>query len=161
MKFLEGVATNAPIWVWPLLLVLIYVGVSALRNRTTSTYLVYAYPLLSISALGAVRGLADPQVAWLSFLVGFAFGAWQFYQLQGRWILEKTRHHVRLAGEPYTLLFLMLVFWSNFVAGVLEVLSPATLTSLPFIVLFALILGTASGSFLGRSLRVITAKSAD
>ena len=51
-----GIWNNAPFWVWPLLAVLLTIGIWATRTRNTSLISFYVLPFL---ALIGIRAIAD------------------------------------------------------------------------------------------------------
>ncbi|MDU9004101.1 hypothetical protein [Sedimentitalea todarodis] len=53
-------------------------------------------------------------------------------------------------------MILMLIFFSNFVNGVVQAVGPQLLEATAYSVGFAAVIGLCSGSFTGRALRVVT-----
>ncbi|MFK7834816.1 MAG: hypothetical protein AB8B60_01235 [Sulfitobacter sp.] len=160
MQFIEGVLSGAPIWVWPLLLVLVLLGLRSSKTRSTPMAVIYALPFLGAMTLGNIMSLPQPAVVWTAFGIGYLLMVAICFGLQKCWIIEKSARRVTLKGEWLTMGFLMIMFWANFVSGTVQAISPATYASIPFLGGLAVTLGAASGSFLGRSMRVIATKSA-
>ena len=77
------------------------------------------------------------------------------YALQNKWLLGKHGRIISLSGEWFTMLVLMVIFWMNFAGGMMKAISPGIYLTQEFIALFALLVGAASGSFLGRALKVL------
>lgn len=146
--------TGAPIWVWPLLIVLIAVGMRARRTRFAPTALIYALPLLAIMPLRSTAELGMGLSGWAVFAVAYAAGAAGGFKAQRAWLLGFNGRMVRLAGESLTLAVMMVVFWSNFVAGFMAAVAPQLYDTLVFQGLFVAILAVASGSFAGRAAQV-------
>lgn len=149
-----SIFTEAPLWIWPLLAGLVSVGLRALRERRVPTWMIYALPVLVVLALRSVAGLEPGLPGWAVFVLVWAGSALVGYRLANRWVIERADGHVRLRGEALTLVALMVIFWANFAAKVLEAVAPATLHSAVGIGAFAGLLAAANGQFAGRALRV-------
>ena len=147
--------THAPLWVWPLFIFLLWIGICSSRQRKGSMVLYYTLPFLGLMTIFQIARLPNPELAWSGSMAGFLVGCLSGYRLQRRWLIEKNHNRLTLAGEWITLLTVMIVFWANFAKGVLAVAAPGLLFDPFFLVFFTFIVGWASGSFLGRSLRVV------
>ena len=155
---IAGILQNAPIWVWPLLVVLIAVGLRASRAREARTWMVYALPVLGVLAVSAVSRLPAPVWIWGVFVLAYGLGALAGFRFQGRIILHKANGVARLSGEWLTLVVLMVIFWMNFAAGFTAQVMPWVYVSIGFHSAFAMVEGLASGSFLGRAARLLRAE---
>lgn len=149
----KQILTGAPIWVWPLLLGLVLLGLKASKDRRALCLPSYFYPLLGLLSVSAVRGLGVGGLVWLGFAVAYLIGAVLGHRFQGQKIMGKTATHVSLKGEWLTMVVLMVIFWMNFVGGVVEAVLPLAFASLWFKSGFALVAGLAAGSWMGRALR--------
>lgn len=149
--------TGAPLWVWPLLALLIFVGIRSARQRTAPILMVYLMPLLGLITVRSVMAFPDPLVAWGLFLLGYVGGVLTGLKLQGNWLLDKMGRSVLLAGEWFTLAVMMILFISNFVNGAVQAVNPDLYASASFIATFSMIVGWAGGTFLGRALHVARA----
>lgn len=154
-EVLSGVANGAPIWVWPLLIVLLFVGLRATRKRSSSIFLYYGLPFLAILSMRTVFIQPNQMTAWLCFLSAYAAGAALAYRWQSRWLVEKSGNRISLRGEWVTLITVMIIFWSNFANGMVLDIAPAAQNSLIFTAIFTATIGWASGTFLGRTLYVL------
>lgn len=154
---ITGILSGAPIWVWPLLVLLVVLGVRASRPRQTSVLLIFFLPLLGLITIRSVGALPHPSFAWIGFGVGYLAGLILGYALQGKWIVGRQGMNISLGGEWFTMLTMMLIFWMNFAGGVTKAIGPDLYASVGFSVAFALVVGWASGSFLGIALRVMRA----
>lgn len=150
---LVNILTGAPLWVWPLLVFLVYIGFRSTRSRQTSIYLIYSLPLLGMMTLNSIRDLPDREMAWGSFLLFYVSGAVIGYLYQKGCILKKQGSVLFLKGEWVTFIAIMVIFWMNFAKGVTEAISPEFLHSPIFITGYTLAIGLAAGSFLGRAIR--------
>lgn len=146
--------TGAPIWVWPLLVVLVSMGVRARRERWVPVAMIYALPVLGMLALRNTAGLPAGAWIWCVFVLAYLAGAWGGFVVQGGWILGRAGFRVQLAGESLTLTVLMLVFWANFISGFVQAVAPGVYGSTVFALCFAAVTAAAGGSFAGRALRV-------
>ncbi len=153
---LSGIISGTPIWVWPLLVGLILLGLKASRDRTALCAPSYFYPLLGLLSVRAVYALGVGPQVWLGFGVAYVLGTTLGNRFQARVILEKTEKHVSLKGEWLTMFVLMVIFWMNFIGGVTQAISPETYASDGFKMGFALVAGLAAGSWAGRALRTFT-----
>ena len=152
------VMTGAPLWVWPLLVVLVMVGARARRNRWVPVGMVYALPLLGVLGLRTVLSLPAGGWIWGLFALAYVAGAYGGYVLQRTWILGNDGGRVQLAGEALTLTAVMVNFWASFAGGVLRAVAPGAYGSPVFTAVFVALLAASGGSFAGRALRVWRAR---
>lgn len=156
---LLSILKGAPLWVWPLLALLIYFGLKATRQRTSFTLPIYFLPLLAIISVNAVNSLPASNYVWLAFAITYSIGAWIGFGFQKTIVLEKSGNKAVLAGEWVTFTVLMIIFWMNFFGGVTKALSPSIYGSTIFHAIFAAVAAFAAGLFLGRAIRVFKHKS--
>ena len=156
---LLSIIFGTPIWVWPLLAFLLGYGIRASHDRDTSVWPVYLVPLLGLITLKTILTASGGQAVWLSYVAAYVLAATAGYALQRRWLVEKYENRVTLKGEWLTLVVVMVLFWSNFAFGVTRVLASEIITQVSNQVLYALVVGIASGSLLGRALQVVLAPS--
>lgn len=157
---LLAIFTNAPIWVWPLLGVLLTVGFIASRERTTLIAPLYALPLLGILSGNAVNALPAHSFVWVLFAAAYGIGVWRGYRFQDGIILFKSKTHVKLKGEWLTMTVVMVIFWMNFVSGAARAIAPSLFHAPMFHIVFATIAGLLAGVFLGRALRLLKTPNA-
>ncbi len=151
---MTGILTGAPLWVWPLLLLLVIVGLRARRDRQAPAILIYAMPLLGILALRSTAALPASMWIWLVFVTAYLSGAKAGYQVQGRWLSGRVGKLVRLKGENLTLVVVMVVFWANFAGGFLQAVLPDVYANAVFHMAFTALIALGAGSFAGRAVRV-------
>ena len=156
-EFLIGILAGAPLFVWPLLALLIFIGMRARQSRRAPVMVFYMLPLMGAMALRTASDLPAGAWVWTVFGLAYVLGAAAGYALQRRWTGPRDGARVQLAGESLTLLVVMVLFWANFVGGMLEALSPATYLSSVFQGVFAALLAASSGSFAGRAVQVLRA----
>jgi hypothetical protein len=159
-QIISGIAQGAPVWVWPLLVGLVVLGLLSTRDRAVPRQIFYALPFMGLITVNSLVALPQPQFVWPSVIIGFALGAFVAYGLQSRWIEGRDGNRLRVSGEWLTFAVLMMIFWSNFVGGTLQAIAPGAYQSPEFLIPFAFVLALGSGSFLGRSLRALRYKGA-
>ena len=151
---MSAILTETPVWVWPLFILLVVLGLRARHERMVPIALFYTLPLLGLSALNAVSGLSAGTAIWAVFAAAYGVGAYGGYLVQRHWVLGRVGTKVRLSGESLTLTMMMLVFGANFVGGFLEAVAPQIYAGPLFQGIFATVVAVSSGSFAGRALRV-------
>ncbi len=154
-RMMKGILSGAPIWVWPLLILLLFIGYKASKPRQTAVILYYFLPLLGLMPINSVSQLPFQTIAWACFGTGYIAGVVGGYVLQNKWLLGKQGRTILLSGEWFTMLVLMVVFWMNFASGMMKAINPEVYSTWEFIALLALLVGAASGSFFGRALKVL------
>lgn len=151
--------TNAPIWVWPLLVLLLFVGLRATRPRRAPVALIYSLPLLGLLGLRSLLSLPAPNWGFVLWGTMLLLGAAAGYRLQTRWLVSRAGKFVNLRPEWLTLMVVMILFWSNFVTGIVRAMAPELLSSPAYIIPLTIILGLGSGTFLGRAIRVFRTRT--
>lgn len=149
---------GAPVWVWPLLVFLIWVGIRASKTRTVSVALVYLLPLVGLVSINSNLNLPNQQLVWLTYAIAYGFGVFVGYSLQRKWLLEKAGSTVKLAGEWFTMATIMIIFWANFVSGFVRAVAPDMMTDRTFLIVLISLIAGAAGTFSGRALNVWRAR---
>lgn len=157
---ISGILTGAPVWVWPLLGLLVMLGLLSMRSRVSRVWPFYLMPLLAILAVRAVGGLHVSPELWGLFAAAYGMGAVLGWRVQPRWINGRDETRVALKGEALTLVMVLTVFVANFTAGTMKAVAPQVAEGTGFQFGFVLIVGLVSGLFLGRSLAILRAPRA-
>ncbi|SHJ15499.1 hypothetical protein SAMN05444000_105180 [Shimia gijangensis] len=152
-----SILAGAPVWVWPVLMCLVWLGLKATKERTVSTWPIYIMPMVGVLSLNAVRGLDGGGGIWVAFVFAYLVGMRLGRRFQPGVVLSKSQGQVTLSGEWATFLVLMVVFWMNFAGGIAQAIAPEVYTSFGFHAVFAVIAGLAAGSFAGRAIGVYRA----
>lgn len=145
--------TGAPLWVWPLLALLIGMGLRGLTARRVPVWTLAILPALSLG-LAAMRIAKMPSVATGAavFLVCGALFLWSGVKI-ARSIeaaFDRAAGRLTLPGSSFTLVFGLSVFAINYAFGVLFGFRP-DLAADPIIALAPAVAGGAlSGFVLGR-----------
>lgn len=155
-EFAFGIIQNTPIWVWPLFFFLVFVGLKAMRTRNSSVIPYFFYPLLGLIAVNAKLGNGQVSTGWLVFAFSYLIGVVVAFRWQDGLIMEKSGWNMTLRGDRITIVILMLIFFSNFINGVLGAIAPHFVETMAYAIIFGAVVGACSGSFTGRTLRVIT-----
>jgi hypothetical protein len=154
-----ALVTNTPIWVWPLFIALVFVGIKSMKTREAPLALIYMLPLLTILTVNSVARLPLPSLAWSMFVLGYSFGVWLGMTMQPKWTLGHSARRVRLVGEKVTLLLMMLMFWLSFGNSVVRAVVPTAQNAWLYVGLLSLVLAIASGSFSGRCLSILRSRA--
>jgi hypothetical protein len=153
-SMLFSLIVGAPLWIWPLLALLIGYGIRASQDRETSVLPVYLLPLLGLITLHSVVNSFGGVSVWVAYGAAYLGGAAGGYALQKRWLLARNGWRVTLKGEWITLIVVMTLFWMNYAWSATVVISPDFIAQITIQMAFAVTVGLASGSLLGRALRV-------
>lgn len=155
MSFFAQILSGAPLWIWPLLLLLVLLGLHASRTREMLILPFFAMPLIGLTNVPTLLAQNQPERAFLVWGLAYVCGALIGFTLQGRWILWRRGLRAKVAGEWLSLAVMMLLFWANFANGLLDALAPEVTALATYGIGFPALLGLASGTFLGRPLRIV------
>ncbi|MFT6658864.1 hypothetical protein [Maritalea sp.] len=143
--------TKTPIWVWPLLVLLVALGLRASRKRWMPAAMIYVMPLLGILSLNNMLGLPNPILVWATFVVFYVLGASIGFRLQSNWTLARDGNKVHVAGEWVTMFTIILVFLVSFLNGLFLAILPE-LVAMPAVYLgLTIAKAVISGIFIGRA----------
>lgn len=148
---------NVPLWVYPLFIALIFLGLRSTRDRVTPVWVLYLMPLLGL--LSVSRALSLGLFASGFLLLGACLGFWLGQTLQPRWTVRREGMRVHLRGESVTMATLLVLFCANFVAGAGQSMAPEVTEGLAFGLGWGVPVGVLSGSLLGRALSVARLKA--
>lgn len=152
-----SILQGAPFWVWPVLAMLVWLGLKATQQRTVLAWPIYLMPLAGILSLNAVRGLGAEAIVWGMFIAAYLLGMFWGVKYQRNVVQHKSNGRVTLRGEWMTFLVLMTVFWMNFTGGVVQAMAPELYSSANFAFGFSAVAGLAAGSFMGRAFGTLRA----
>ncbi len=158
MSELTKLLTEPPVWIWPLLALLIFVGIKSTKHRRIPTFLVYILPLIGFTNIPILMNLQEQPMVWTVFSGAIVIGTVIGFVLQKIWIITKEKHHITLAGEWVTMISVMVLFWANYVSGTIQSQRPDFYANVGFIVAFVTIIAVFSGWFFGCALRVAITK---
>lgn len=149
---------NVPIWVWPLFFGLLALGFLASRSRKAPIFVFWALPILAVMAVNSMIALEASILAWLVFAIFYIVGGLYGHSFQKDIVLKRSPTHVHLKGEWLTMICIMVIFWMSFARGMTTALQPELMENPIVIAIIAVILGSVSGVFLGRSVQTLFGK---
>lgn len=120
------IAQAAPIWVWPLLIGLIVLGVSRMRDREMPVWRLMLLPAaLVISTLVTLLlgglGVSGLVAVASSLGLGLAVG---WMTMRAVTAMRLAGNRVLVRGEAVSLIAILVIFSSRFVAGAMTALAP-------------------------------------
>lgn len=146
------ILTKTPIWVWPLLIGLVALGLRASKERWMPAVMIYFMPLLGLLSINNMVALPNQILVWSVFVGFYIVGALAGLRWQAKWTLGKEGGRVQVAGEWLTMITILVVFLTSFLNGLFVAIAP-DLVAVPAVYLgLTLIKGTISGIFIGRAL---------
>ena len=157
-RFLIGVVSHTPPWVWAILVALVVLGLKQLRDHVVSRARLIAQPL----ALGVLSLLAATSAFGLQWLplAGWAAGVMLGIALNRP--LALPRQVQALAGDRWAiggswapLALLMLIFWLRYAVAASLAVSPGLANIGLFVLASGLLYGSTTGLFVARALRVL------
>ena len=161
MEFAKQFILNVPVWVWPLFLLNLFIGVRALQDSWLPIRVYWLLPFFVLLMVRQIIIAPDFVIALIATACGYTIGAFAGFHWQKGWILGRVDKRIHLKGEWLTIIAVMILFWLNFANGVAKALDPQLAASPLFFVTILLITSWASGTFLGRSLQVLKSVRSD
>ncbi len=150
---------KAPIWVWPLLLVLITLGLRMSRSRSVPPrpVIIISSAMLCVSGYGVIsafQGLAPALMAWLAMLsivlllcqkMGYPRG-WQF---------ESSTQLMHVPGSWLPMVLFISIFLIKFAVGAALSLRSELAQQLGFALSVSALYGLLSGIFAARAMHAL------
>lgn len=156
---------HTPTWIWPLLLLLIWRGLSSARPRDVGLGQLVLLPvaLVCLSAFSTLEvGVSRAVIAGIA--IGAMGGVAAGLTLERRRPAQSLGHgRLRLAGEWTTLVVVLVGFTMGYGRAVTHIMAPALATSMPFLLATSAISAFFSVMLLTRTtlrLRVLLAAPA-
>ncbi|MFK7874792.1 MAG: hypothetical protein AB8B71_03290 [Paracoccaceae bacterium] len=147
--------TAAPIWVWPLFFILLAVGLRGLWPREVPVAAAFALPLMGLIGINSIASLSPNAAVWLLYGAAFLGSAVQAAHAAPKLIEWHRGSRVRLRGEAMTLVCVMVLFWANYAVGLTQAIRPDLLMIPGVTAGFAVLVGAASGQFMGRAFGIV------
>lgn len=148
------ILTKTPIWVWPLLVLLVALGLRASKTRWMPAAMIYVMPLLGLLSINNMLGLPNLTLVLAAFLGFYGIGAWGGWRLQSGFTLGRDGGRVQVVGEWVTMFTIVTVFLASFLNGLFVAIAPE-IVALPAVYLgLTMIKGGISGIFIGRAFYV-------
>lgn len=143
-----------PIWVLPLFIFLLVLGLRARKNRSVPIAILYALPCLGLLSLNNLMALTPVLWAWGLAALGYAIGISLGMRWQRNWTLSRSSRSVNVKGEWVTMTAMMILFAAGFINGTLSALAPELTQTGLYIALFAVFTCIPAGQFLGRAVSI-------
>lgn len=127
MTLLLQIVTNTPLWVWPLLLLVLWLGWYGLRPRILPPQRLAILPLVSLgTSLAGIAQSLHPLLALLAWLAALAAALPAGYAIGSRRAVRSLDDgRLEVAGGWFTLCFAVSIFAARYAQGVLLGFSPA------------------------------------
>lgn len=124
------IVSGAPVWVWPLLVALIALGVSRMRDRDMALWRLLLLPVImaGLSVFTAVVMMVGSQFTGLSLAAAMAGAV--AGTLAGWWSLRNSPaiflegNRVRVKGEVVSMIAIVVIFVARFAFGAMSAISP-------------------------------------
>ena len=155
---LNQIVSHIPVWVWPLLLALLWLGLSQSVTRNVTLRRITIMPLVmtSLSLLGTVGAFGANSGVLAVWLVGAAVSATVVLQqpLSDQTRYDSWTQRFTLPGSWVPLLLILGIFVTKFAVGAATGLQPGLRGNTEFSLGVAAVYGAFSGVFLARSGRL-------
>lgn len=150
---MREILLNAPWWVWPILLMIVVLGLRATRRRLLNPVFLVALPgAFAVVSLGLMlergRESADLSLAWA---LGFALGAGLGWSGAIRSEVRAERGGVSVPGSWSVLVVPLLFFALQFWFGYLRAASPGLVETMPYRLVAPFGGALMTGFFAGRA----------
>lgn len=157
MDILLRILSGPPAYVWPLLGLLVVLGLLSARDRETPLWPVFILPLLGLTGLPSLLSVVNPSVSWPAYAAAYALGALWGRSKQRKSLVWKSPKRLSLKGEWSSLGMMMLIFWANFAEGILTAVAPGIMGTVAVAAALPALKGFGSGFFLGRAIWILQA----
>lgn len=155
---LNQIVTHTPVWVWPLLLALLWLGLSQTVTRSVTLRRITILPLVltGLSLQGTVGAFGASPSVLLVWLVGAALSATLVLQqpLSDQTRYDSWTQRFTLPGSWAPLLLILGIFVTKYAVGAATGLQPGLRGNAEFSLGVAAVYGAFSGVFLARSGRL-------
>ncbi len=158
MNRLLLILQGAPLWVWALLALLLFLGIRSLRTRSIPVASLIALPLaffgLSISNLLPLDELSPLRIGvWVAALLVGLIPGWFLVRPQ-RIAIDRPARRITVPGSIVPLLLMLAAFAGGFYFGYLFARYPELKSDVVTLALASIYRGLMSGYFLGQALRL-------
>lgn len=151
MPSLFQIVANTPLWVWPLMVFVVWIGVLSLRARTMPVWRLAILPVVSlVFSLAGIAQSAQPGLAaagWtVALLAAFPLGLALGRRRAVRFLADGR---LEIAGGWFMLAFGLSIFAARYALGVLFGVAPALKAETLWIGLAGAVGGVVAGIGLG------------
>lgn len=126
-----SILTHTPFWVWPVLALIIVIGLKRTRDRTVSAPRLVLMPLIILGLAGwNLAALGGSLTAMAGLGIGIVVGTSAGLSLESRaGTTQVSRGVVHLKGDWISLLVLLAIFAMRYATTVVSITAPAIGTS--------------------------------
>ena len=152
---MTAIFQRAPLWIWPLLLVLVAAGLRLSRTRSVPPMpvMVISGVMLSVSLFGvmsAFHASALALLAWLSLLVLTLIACVHWGYPRG-WQYDAHAKRLHVPGSWWPMILFLLIFSLKFAVGMALSLRPEWALQRQFFLPVSAVYGLLSGIFAARA----------
>ena len=155
------IITQTPTWVWGILVLLLWLGLSQSVDRRATLRRVIVLPIAmtGLSLHGTFSAFHQVPWSWVLWLAAaIATVAWfGTSDLHPGVRFDQAQRTFHLPGSWQPMVLMMAIFCTRYVAGVVLALHPELTRDTATAALVASIYGALSGVFIGRMLRMLAA----
>jgi hypothetical protein len=158
MNRLLPIVQGAPLWVWPLLALLLFLGIRSLRPRAVPVASLIALPLaffgLSLTNLLPLDHLSPIRIGvWVAAVLIGMIPGWFLVRPQ-RIGIDRLHRRIGVPGSIVPLILMLAAFVGGFYFGYLFARYPELKTDPATLAFASTYRGLMSGYFLGQTLRL-------
>lgn len=158
MNRLLPILQGAPVWVWALLALLLFLGIRSLRTRSVPVASLVALPLaffgLSVTNLLPLDGLAPLRIGvWIAALMVGTIPGWFVVRPQ-RIVVDRARGRISVPGSVVPIILMLAAFAGGFYFGYLFARYSELKTDPATLIMASTYRGLMSGYFLGQTIRL-------
>lgn len=153
------IVTHTPLWVWPLLAYVLFMGWQATRDRTVAPWRVFVMPAVAVvlAAANLATGGATP-TGLAGFAAGVAIGAAAGLAIARRRPVQlRADGRLALAGDWLPLVLMVCIFALRYARGIAVGIDPQIATEPGFMFGGALASGLFSAMMVARMLGALPA----
>jgi len=155
MQFAYQILIHTPLWVWPLFGYLVWLGIKAMRPRTTTIQRSLIVPAIFIiwglsGLVSQSRDTVAPLVAWL--VAALVLGATGFW-LAKPFELDHTTGEIKRPGSIVPLIRNVTIFALQYTVQVIMAIDPDARTAASLV--GRAVGGAMTGYFLGRTVALL------
>lgn len=145
------IVTNTPLWVWPLMMLVVWLGVLGLRSRTLPLWRLAILPVVGLVLSSAGIGQSpQPALALVAWLAALAVAAPLGFLLGHRRAVRRLDDgRLEIAGGWFMLVFGLSIFAVRYALGVIFGMAPGLRTDPVWIALAGGVGGFVAGIGLG------------
>jgi uncharacterized membrane protein len=151
------IVSNTPLWVWPLLLYLLYVGWSRTGDRIVAPARLVIMPAVIVGL--ALYNLVSPEPSFgmlLGFACGAAAGAFAGYAIGRRRVAERLGDGMlKIKGDWMPLVLIVAIFAVHYARGVALALHPALARDAAFLLAGATLSGLFAAMMVARTIAAL------